>query len=518
MLSLGVLLGSLALWAYMSLRIPFNDDEWVHFQPIACRLFPNGMLHRQPFREWCGAMDLVIAGTPLPLRAYTYIGVSQALVFLPFWEIIQSPIALRICTGTLWLLNSFLLARLLVAPWTLVMSVAMLSTPIFSQHLIDTGPFSLQFTMILLAVTALLTALGSKTWIRSAAWSVIATIPAFVAFETKPAAVFGAPAGVLLLVSGYVRRGIGRLWPWKNLVLRALLVGSVHLVVLAPLGWWYINLKMINGEPYWGALLANNENYSLARLPEWQHHAKELFETFVVYPSTFFHRTFGTTRMESPIFVTYMEAIFGIVALLLVALRKWRYLGLFLLSLILTIISFALISRSTRSWAGHHMVYPMMLPFIGLTVSLAALLPRLWWCVAPIVCTLLYLQVPTFVGLTSLKALNHSDPAKNEILSIVNEPTFAATHVVVHLSWGAFFQDSLFGPASQVVIWSDFPKAPEIDALAAETNRRIAYIRLQSDPRNATTPQERGWKLLAVSSSGGWELWEGQPKEMGGSG
>ena len=507
-ISLIVLGGSLALWVYMSLRTPFNDDEWIHFQPIACHLFPNGMLHRQPFREWCGAMDLFVFGARLPIRAYSYIGVSQALVFLPFWEIVQSPMALRICTGTLWLLNSLLLARLLVAPWALVMCVAMLSTPLFSQHLIDTGPFAFQLTMLLLAITGLLNALASESRARLVAFSVIATIPAFLAFEQKATVVFAIPAAVLLVLSGYVRREIGRTWSWKTVLIRCYSVGIFHLGVLIPLLWWYINLKMINGDPYWGQLLANNDSYSLSRLDDWKYHARELFETFVIYPSTFFHRTFGVTRIELPVFVTYMEIIFGVVALLLVALRKWRYLGLLILSLVLTAVSFALVSRSVRSWAGHHMVYSLMIPFLGLTVSLAALLPRLWWCVVPIVSALLYVQVPTFVQLTSGKALDHSDGAKEEILAIVNEPSFAASHVVVHLSWGAFFQDALFGPPSQVVVWSDFPKAAEIDALAAETQRKVAYIRLQSDPRSASTPQERGWKLLAVSSSGGWELWE----------
>lgn len=507
-ISVVVLAASLGLWGYMSLRTPFNDDEWIHFQPIACTLLPNGKLHRQPFREWCGGKDLFVNGVGLPLRAFGYSGASQALFFLPFWEVVKTPMILRFYTGTVWLVNSFLLARLIVAPWALVMCVAMLSTPLFSQHLIDTGPFALQFTMVLLTVSALLKAIRSSSNFKTVAFSALAAMPAFLAFEQKPAVVFAMPTALLLFLSGHVRRETGHTLSWRPLLLKAPLVGTAYIAVLAPLLHWYLNLKMINGEAYWGALVATNENYSWNQLQEWREHARELFQTFAIYPSTFFHRTFGVSRIEPLLFLPYMKVIFGLVALLLVMLRKWRYLGILLLSLALTAISFALISRSIRSWAGHHMVFALMLPFLGLATSLSALLPRLWWCVVPIVSALLYVQVPTFVKIVSGKALDHSDAAKNEILAIVNEPTFAATHVVVHLSWGAFFQDSLFGPPSQVVTWSDYPKAPEIDVLAAETNRRVAYIRLQSDPRNASTPRERGWKLLAVSSSGGWELWE----------
>lgn len=499
---------SLALWVFFTSKIPFNDDQWIHFHPIACHLYPNGMLHRQPFREWCGSKDLILWGMRLPLRAYSYIGVTQVALFLPFWKMFQAPVSLHVFNGVLWFVNSLLLSRLLMAPWFLVMCVVMASSPIFSQHVIDTGPFSAQFTMILLAILIAIRAVTARTLIVTTLLSVLVAVPAFLAFEQKATAVFAIPAAVILFLGGVLRRKVLQTLSWRSGILRfALMVMSV-IAVLAPLIWYYINLRTPYEQLYRGELLSHNRNYSMNQIAEWRYHADELFRLFVLYPSSFFHRVFGVTRIELPRFPQELAWIFGVTALLLVMQRRWSYLLLLGLSLVFSVVTFIMVARSTESWAGHHVVYSLMIPFFALAVSFSAVWPRLWWCVLPIVARLLYIQVPTFIALATTKQLDHSDRAKEEILALVNEPKFAESHVVVHLSWGAFYQDSLFGPTSQILTWSDYPKAPEIAELAAETGRRVAYIRLQSDPRSRGVPEERGWKLLAVSSSGGWELWE----------
>lgn len=508
-LTFGVFLASVALWVYFTSKVPFNDDQWIHFQPIACHLYPNGMLHRQPFREWCGSKDLIVWGMRLPLRAYSYIGVTQAILFLPFWKIFQAPVALHVFTGILWFINSILLARLLVAPWFLVMSVAMVSTPIFSQHVIDTGPFSAQFTMILLALLTIVSAMTARSLLLTIFVGFLSAIPAFLAFEQKATVVFGIPAAFVLFVGACLRMKVVQRFSWKSVLLRVGVVAISCTAALAPLVWYYINLANPFGHAYWGELLSHSRNYSISQIAEWRIHADELFRLFVVYPSTFFHRVFGVTRLEFPTFIPSMEWIFAVVAVLLSIQRRWWYLLFLLLSLAASVGGFLMVSRSMESWAGHHLVYALMIPFLSLTVMLTAIWERWWWSVLPVVFALLYIQVPRYIDLPFVKPLDHSDKAKEEILAIVNEPAFAASHVVVHLSWGAFFQDSLFGPPSQIVTWSDYPKHPDIAKLAAETGRRVAYIHLQSDPRAKGVPEELGWKLLAVSSSGGWELWEG---------
>lgn len=484
-----------------------NDDEWIHFQPIACHLLPYGHFHRQPFREWCGSKDLVLFGSRLPLRSYNYSGVSDALFFLPFWLIIRSSLALKIFTGILWFLNSFLLSSLTRVSWALSMGVVMMSAPMFSQHMIDTGPFALQFTMVLLALISFVRGTLARSILSAMIWGTLSVLPAFLAFEQKATVVFAIPAAVFLLLSAYgARPGLAQMLRRDRLI-RVVQTCIPLILILGMLIWFYVHLDMAFDGQYINQLL-NRQNYSWSQLSEWTAHARGLFDTFVVHPSTFFHRAYGMTQFEKSSFLQEIALIYGGLLVALSLQRKWSYLSLLTLSLFLAIVTLMIVARSTESWAGHHAVYACMIPFFGIMIALDAIIRGQRWIAFLGIGMLLYIHIPTLMAPLAKSPLVHSERAKTEIFALVDEPNFAAQHVVVHLSWGAFFQDSLLGPDSQVVTWTDDPRSPEISRLARELNRRVAYIRLKSEPHTWGLPEEKGWRLLATSSKGGWELWE----------
>jgi hypothetical protein len=361
--------------------------------------------------------------------------------------------------------------------------------------------------MLLLSLLLIVRAIFSRSLVAASALAIISALPAFLAFENKAAVVFAIPAALTLFMGAFLRRyNKEEVCRWR-FILKMALVVTLFAAVLAPLIWYYVHLNTAAGQPYWRELFSRGRSYSINQIALWRKHAGDLFGTFVLYPSSFFHRVYGFTRIESGNSLLLLGLIELFTASLLVFRRKWGYLILLLLSLVLSVASFCLVTRSVESWAGHHLVYALMIPFFGIAISLAALWPNSRGFVLAIILALLYVQVPTFIKVASARPLDHSDGAKNEILSMVNEPGFAAQHLVVHLSWGAFFQDSLFGPPEQMLTWSDDPKDPGIARLAAESGRKVVYIRLKSDSRSLGVPEQQGWKKLAVSSSGGWELW-----------
>lgn len=84
--------------AWLSPRaVPYNMDEFVHYQALGCATAPIAR-ELPAIRDGCGYYDLRLRGTsgPLPLRSYLYIGTIPALPFYPFWKLVADPVAVRI--------------------------------------------------------------------------------------------------------------------------------------------------------------------------------------------------------------------------------------------------------------------------------------------------------------------------------------------------------------------------------------------------------------------------------------
>jgi len=89
-------------------------DEFVHYHVLGCASSADaGAL--PSIRDGCGYFDLrlPLTSTPLPLRAYYYIGSLPALPFYPFWQLVGDPVAARLAGACCFLLATFLSGRLL---------------------------------------------------------------------------------------------------------------------------------------------------------------------------------------------------------------------------------------------------------------------------------------------------------------------------------------------------------------------------------------------------------------------
>ena len=126
-------LGLLAIVAATSPRwLPFNMDEFVHYQPLGCLTAPASE-ELGAFRESCHLYDLrpAFVGRPLPLRSYLYIGSFPAFVFAPFRLLVDDPVAARLQGAALLVAAALLAARYLRLPYGYV-ALAGLLFPFFA--------------------------------------------------------------------------------------------------------------------------------------------------------------------------------------------------------------------------------------------------------------------------------------------------------------------------------------------------------------------------------------------------
>ena len=514
-----VLLASVLMWGLMSASVSYSDDEAIHYQPLACVAYPLSSVNT--FRADCHALYLSIGGHWLPLRSFQYAGAASALFFAPVWWLIGHPVALKVWTGLLWFGNGLLMARILGISWWFVSLVVMFSIPVLAQHLIDTGPVSLQFLLIQLNVILALFVVSGGGVYRALYSGSVAGLLAFIAFEQKAFVVFALPFAGLLFVAGLSaatsRRNsmeIGqrpRASVW-SICLRLGVFMCAFTAVATPLFQVLMSAKDRGGIPYGNYIRGSGDIYSLGRLSQWNAHFVELFTDYFVYPTAYFHRNFlvrpavvGKDVAGLPVSQALVVALF-VVAMLLLRNRMWRPLSFLAMSLILSLGDLFWIAKASRTWAGHHAIFAHVIVFVGLAIGAWAAFARHPKIIAAVIGWLLFTQAQIYWVIAHATPDDHADRSRGEMFAIVDQPEFAERHLVVHLSWGSYFIDSLFGPKTQAVIWVDNATDPGVPQLAEKLGRKLAFITI-ANPGWGTFATSHGYQRYASSSTGKWELW-----------
>src|SRR5262249_23282580 len=127
--------------------VPPNMDEYLPYQPLACRSFPGAGLH--VFRDGCGLYDLRLPGGAwLPLRSYWYIGAASSAFYWPLYQIWPHYLSGRVLGVVSLLLVVVGASRLTGSGWALSLLVLGLFFPLAYQVIADTGPVGFQCVLV----------------------------------------------------------------------------------------------------------------------------------------------------------------------------------------------------------------------------------------------------------------------------------------------------------------------------------------------------------------------------------
>jgi hypothetical protein len=501
----------LSVWIFLAIHIPINNDEAIHFQPIACRAYPFSWMHQ--FRERCAEKDLRLFDVWLPIRSFWYAGSSSALFFVPLWWVFHDPLAIRLWEGILWLLSGYLLSRIILVPWSIVASVVLLSIPFLAQHVLDTGPIAWQLVMLQAAILLIIKAVSRPTIWKPLLYGVLAGVCIFFAIEQKVFVVYATPLCVYLLCAGMFAR-----WnsfadrSMKGLYGRLMLTGLVTATVVTLLVGLLFSAQDRNGIIYWKDLKGRASLFSVSQLQQWNAHFWDLLSRYGFRPVTYFHRNYGHQLVHLDSFAVgetaekFLLVVLGIIFLLLLRERRWGQLILVLIAPFAAIGSLFLIARSTNADFGHHVIFAHIIVLIGVAIGIASIAKRYRLISLIIVGALLYLNVRPCWSVAYLPPALHADPTRNEIFKIVDQEEFASKSLVVHIDWGTYYIDALFGPKSQAVTWFDKIELSTFKPIAQKDNRKVAFIKPHVPGWDAQG-KELGLRLYARSSSGQWDLW-----------
>ena len=467
LLAAGVL--ALLAAAWLSPRVvPYNMDEFVHYQALGCATAERSR-ELPPIRDGCGWFDLRLpfSRAPLPLRSYAYIGSLPSLPFYPFWRGLQDPVAARVQGAVFFLLWLFLAARLLRVGKGAIVAASLVFPVFLATFVVDEGPVGLSALLFAAALLGVRRSLDAPGRHGALGWAVLAGLLLFLGLWVKLVFAWWLPAFALFALAEARRRSpsIGQAVRRR---LPEILAGSA--AVLLPT---LVLLASVDreGRPYaaasrWSGVSAEPEAVEAVavRLARYAIDASLVAPRNLALPSW-----------------PLADAQPAVLSAGILALGFWRrrrrleiagWAGL-------AALTFALVASSGQSRWPHHFAFPLFLVVLALGVALEVAGPRARLVAAALVVALwatLAVRLPAGVSPPD------SSREKDDLLALVRADGLDRRTLQVHSSWGTYYIAQLFGdPQRMLVYLRAAPDEPE----------RLAQLR--------DLARERGRALLLLS-------------------
>ncbi len=435
--------------ALLSPRVlPYNMDEFVHYQALACAAFPLSAQENQEFRGGCGQLDLrlPLTKTFLPLRSYPYIGSLPVVPFYPLWRLLRDPVAVRV-QGVLFLLLGFGLAMKATEAAAPALLVALCIYPLApASFLVDTGPVGLSMVLALGSMLAMKGAIREHGRLRKVGKAALGGLLVFLGLFVKPVFAWLLPGLALfaLAQAGAERK------PAKTVLLENAGAIAAFLAVSLPLTLALGLAHTKTGGQYYRmsrdadiGIESNQVPVVVSRLGEFFLDGSTLAPETLRWPRTLWDGT--------PAALSVVLLVWGLGHVRGTAL--WLAMAAF---------AFTLMCITGRAWASHHAVFAIDLVLVGLggvLTRLRTVHPR-WFVVCALVVGLywgsLAWRFPEAV------ANPEANSNKDRLLAHVRDSGLDGRSVQLHATWGTYFIAHLFGDPGQILLFANrFATAPE---------------------------------------------------------
>ena len=487
-----LLLLGLAVVLGFSRVVPYCMDEFLQYNEIIYRYYPNNRLNT--FDERPGLYDLNVLGSGLvlPLRCYDYMGVVPALYYFPLFAIWKDPASARF-TGIVFLfLQSLLLARIVRFKSEYLFLGLVCFFPYLFQHLVETGLVGLQIVCLLGIYLLLGRWFGTPTWRRAIG---IASL-VFLGVWTKLSFLWYGPA-LLWVAGGFAWQSRGR---WlarerrRDAALQAAVGAAVLLALLSVLfastgpadPGRYPYREQVFGSPY-GA----------------RHGVSELLDSVHLRSLPVFDRLWNPWRAAERVFdppadlpwaLVYSACLYAAGPLLWLVLARngWTQPRRLILRALWVYVAFwltlAMVFLNKEAWAMHHtlLAYPFLV--LSLLISLEAVREggfshgRAGYyrrVVAVAVSAFVALNSYYYVLLPRQKVDPENDASRIRLNARLADAGLARGYFYVVLDWGVYFYQALYGHRDQSVLYVS-PLTPararELRKLQARTGRKLLFL------------------------------------------
>jgi hypothetical protein len=425
-----------ALWA--CLYVPMNMDEALNYHQLACSTHPFSSWHIFTF----GCNHPYDLRDPLGFvfsRPYPYTGVTESVLYAPFFYLFHSPYA-QYLLGVGFLVGfAFLAARETAKP-KLTFAMVLAFFPLVFDFIHDEGPVRLPFVLYFLfalATRRLLAAERPATFF----YAVLLALMAFVGVEQKIFFLIQLPA-IALFVAALLWRGDGS--AFFNSIARVKVELGVAVVLAAAMVSWL--LFSVNTE--FGTYLSWIPKMDVPHFD-----SNEMADNLSILSLSwvaFTHRYF----------VLWMKVVFflGLASLLWigfcagVSVKYKKFLapikGRLFLLISCSLVFFALLMLSKTAWTGHHLIF-VLFPLLFAFCDVAALLPP-----KPLLALglgFMFLNAGSLFAATQFQTVPNISREREAIMAYFDREPLASQSIVNYSMWGNYFIHSLYAPTNLLV-------------------------------------------------------------------
>lgn len=509
------LLTCLLLTVILSVFMPYNMDEFLHYHPLMCAWYPGNVLNT--FREACGMYDLQLPFTDVavPIRAFGYTGSALSVLYFPLFIFWPDPVSARLLGVLSVAVQAWAYARLFRLRFWPVFGFLALLYPFFVQQLVDTGPVSFQLATVPLMMLLL------RWWIETAflRYALAIAFLAFFAFWMKISYVwYFPPLLCLTLFTIWQHRCAAYRHHWK--LLRQWSFAFIFLLFCLAFFLFASDPIHAGKYPILETLL-DGERRPL----------KELFTALLDLPIA--HRLGNpyeaVHRIYEPVNVSVFSWMFSLhmfvslPVLLLVSCAVTRRIRVFAETAVyyaLFVLMLIVVSSTEAAGAIHHAVhvYPfLILSYLAMFVALRSL--RSGWqrsfgkrAVAVWLGLFVMLNSIAYATTPLLAVRWHDDWSKEEARELLWEVGDAHRYLFVSVDWGMYYFLGTFGPPGQSVIYlspTTDRHYEQIRLLMQKTGRQPIFLYNQAETTMNTARAMREFNLVpchALDPDGIWQM------------
>jgi hypothetical protein len=482
--------------------IPYNMDEFVHYHALGCATAEKAR-ELPSIRDGCGYYDLRLpfATTPLPLRAYFYIGSLPAAPFYPFWKLLDDPVAVRLAGALCFLLSTLLAGRLIRVRASSIVTASLVFPVWLVTFLVDEGPVGLSAALLLLALLAARRALQAPSSGASAAWGAAAGLALFLGLWTKLVFAWWLPTVAVFVLEEVRRQGLS-LAAAARRRLPALVAAAAFLAVPTALLLASVDR---DGRPYAAALRQGG----LSAEPEDVEAVAQRLVQYVTDGSLVAPRNLLLPASRLDVLPLLLSAL-----LLVLGWRRVERRREMAAWAILSVATFGFVAASGHSRWPHHFAFPLLPLVLALALALEGLARRERLAVAVGV-AVFWATLGARLPLARTPAESSAD--KDRLLAFVRERALDRETLQVHSSWGTYYIAQLFGDPGRMVVYArklndDPARLRQMRELALEKKRPLLLLSSRRWERLHTAAVEAAFgRPLHTWQFGSWWAVEYQP-------
>jgi len=494
---------------YVSLYIPSNMDEFIHYHRLACWAYPESVAHI--FREGCNAYPAKLFKFEFN-RTYSYSGVVSSLIFAPFFYALAEPISHYIYGALCLIIFALLLAKAFNFELKTTL-VPLLYFPLLFQILHDTGPIRialLSYAILIFTVYKIFSRTTSP--FVKICLIMISSFFSLLAIDDKPFFLYLVPSIFLIALGNAIYRStasstiqfyklefkLPNVSKSSCFLFAVLLffIFSIFVVYLGLTRVWEVGSK--DTFPYIIHLMHQSAP-SYTFLQELNLIGTYLFSP-VVFTSRIYQLTTGELAISAAFFVPVLYFIFSYV-------KKYRS-SLFYFLIISLVILVAIFCYGRKTWTGHHFIF-LHIPII---IALMHYANKNATALKGILISLSVVCIASLFQLHFSQEATHSDRNRNDIFKYLQSESIDMNSIINISSWGAYYTQSLFGDKSQVVTFIDplnRPDAEELIKIQQRLSRKFILNVCDSCTAAQVAEVFNGKKITRVGpSSSTWLIWQ----------